>query len=745
MIRKCLFLPVLLLLPVGLFSQTVTGVVYEQNEGRKIALPTVNVHWAGSKIGATTDISGKFELFKPGYYSKLVFSLVGYESDTVEVADPKLGLEVFLIPGANIKEVEISQRRVGTHIDRMSVIQTEKITGAELGKAACCNLAESFSTNASVDAYYSNAVTGAKQIRLLGLDGIYVQFLTENIPNMRGIASNLGLSYIPGPWMEGISISKGTSSVKNGYESIAGQINVEYLKPVSAEKLLLNLFLSDAGRTEANFAASAKINKNLSTLLLGHFSNDQTKEDHNMDGFLDEPLYRQYNVMNRWYYSSDHIRMHAGVKLLSEDRFSGQTEFNRDSLRDMDHPYGIGIMTKRAEGFLKLGYVFNNDLKSSFGSINSVSWHDQNSFYGIRNYQGNQFNYYLNLMYETNLVNEKHYLVSGVSFNLDNYSEQLDAISSTRNERVPGVYTEYSYKPSPHLNVLAGVRLDYNNLYGLMFTPRIHARYDINGNTFFRLSAGKGFRSPMILAENNHFLASSRSIIIAPDLKQEEAWNFGLNVMQYIPIGVQPMTISIEGYRTDFLQQIIVDIDSSTDEVRFSNLNGKSFANNLQIEIGAQFLKGLESKFAFRFTDVRYDINQHLVEKPLISRYKGLVVLSYQTPLKKWQFDLTWQLNGPGRVPTTSSNPETYRMADTFDAYQIVNLQITKYFRTWEIYGGVENLTDFRQMHAVIGGDQPFGEYFDSSMIWGPLHGRKMYVGFRYRLAKTQEKQNPYL
>jgi outer membrane receptor for ferrienterochelin and colicins len=729
----------LLVSPV-LTAQTVSGVVYEKGGETKEPIPTVNVHWAGSQIGTTTDADGKFELFKPDHLSKLVFSFVGYNPDTLEIQSAQSGMEVFLQKGANIDEVRIVQRSVGAHIDRLAPILTEKITYAELCKAACCNLAESFTTNASVDAYYSNAVTGARQIRLLGLDGIYVQLLTENIPNMRGIASSYGLSYVPGPWMEGIMISKGTSSVKNGYESIAGQIDVEYLKPVTADKLLLNLFLSNAGRKEANFATSAKLNDKLSTLIMGHFSDDQTKEDHNEDGFLDEPLYRQYNVLNRWYYSDRNIRLHAGVKLLNEERYSGQMSFNRDSIKDIDHPYGIGIQTNRVEGFVKLGYVFNNELESSFGSINSVSYHDQNSFYGIRNYNGNQFNYYLNLLFQTNLVNQKHTLVSGFSFNLDNYSEMLDTLNSTRFERVPGVYSEYAFNPSEHFNLLAGMRLDYHNLYGLMFTPRIHARFDIEGHTHFRLSAGKGYRSPMILAENNHFLANSRSIIIDPNLKQEEAWNYGLNLTHYIPLGVQPMSISVEAYRTDFIEQIIVDLDSNTDVVRFSNLHGKSFSNNFQVEINTQFVKGLDAKFAFRLSDVRYDLNEQLIEKPLLSRYKGLVVLSYQTPLKKWQFDATWQLNGPGRIPSTSNNPVEFRMPDNFDPYSIVNVQVTKYFRTWDLYGGVENLTNFRQMHAVIGGDQPFGEYFDSSMIWGPLHGRKFYIGFRYRIERDDDK-----
>lgn len=731
---KSLLVILLAMCPLLLQAQIVSDTVYEQSREEKFSLPAVNVYWAGSQIGTTTNADGKFELYKPDKYNKLVISFVGFMPDTLFLDKPVSNLEVILKPGSDLDEIRIVHRAPGTIIDRLDPIQTEKITYAELCKAACCNLSESFNTNASVDAYYSNAVTGARQIRLLGLDGTYVQLLTENIPNMRGIATSYGLTYIPGPWMEGIMVSKGTSSVKNGYESIAGQINVEYLKPNVADRLLLNLFGSSAGRSEANIVASHNFSSKLSTLILGHFSNDFVKEDHNGDNFLDEPLYTQYNLLNRWYYATDHIRMHAGWKLLSEERTSGSLDFIKNEPRDVDHPYGIGITTKRAEAFLKLGYVFNNELNSSFGSINSFSYHKQKSFFGLRSYMGDQFNYYLNLMYQTDLVNASHNLTTGLSLNLDDYTEQLDGIDSGRREVVPGIYSEYNYKPSEHLTLLAGLRLDYHNLYGLMFTPRIHTRFDIQGHTHFRLSVGKGYRSPLILAENNHFLANSREIIIGENIRQEEAWNFGASITHFIPLGVQPMSISLEAYRTQFIEQVIVDLDSDVNQVRFNNLDGESYSNNLQAEVTTQFLKGLETKIAFRYSDVRYTIGNELMIKPLVSKYKGLLVASYQTPLKKWQFDLTFQLNGPGRIPSTKANPESYRMEETFDPYGIVNVQVTKYFRTWELYLGVENLTNYRQIHSVLAANEPFGEYFDSSLIWGPLHGRKIYLGLRLRI-----------
>lgn len=736
--RKIFFIVTGFMIPVLSFGQMVTGQVKGKMEEQSVYLPGVNIYWAGSDIGTASDQDGQFRIFKPPHLDQLVFSFVGYQNDTVRVTETDVPLEVMLSDIGQMEAVEIVQRQLGAHIDRVNPILTQQITTAELCKAACCNLAESFETNATVDAYYSNAVTGARQIRMLGLDGAYVQLQTENVPNIRGLASPYGLEYIPGPWMESIQVSKGTASVKNGYEAIAGQINVEYFKPESAERAFLNLFLSDAGRKEANAYVSHEFNDRLGTLLMVHGSDNQQVDDHQGDGFLDHPKLRQVNLYNRWMYTTEHIHFNMGLKALRESRTTGQTNFSRDMPRDIDHPYGIGIDTDRYEAFMKLGYTFNNDLNTNFGSIFSVSGHQQNSFYGIRDYSGNQLNYYMNLMFQTDIRNNYHTLTTGYSLNYDDYDEMLDQTDYHRRELVNGVFAEYAFKPENGLIVQSGIRVDYHNLFGFMFTPRVHARYSWNEHTIFRASAGKGYRSPNVLAENNHFLANSRQILIADDLKQEEAWNYGLSVTQYFSVGPRQLTATGDVYRTSFINQIIVDLDSDVNEVSFSNLDGESFSNNYQVELSYELIRGLDARAAFRYSDVQYTLNNNLVEKPLVSKYKGLITASYATPLRKWQFDLTTQFNGPGRIPSTAQNPEPWQVPDQFDPYTILHAQITKYFRTWSIYLGAENLTDFTQHHPVIAADQPFGEYFDGSLIWGPLHGRKIYIGMRWALEKPE-------
>jgi len=734
--KKLIVVPILLF-SIAAITQQITGTVKELVNGELKTIPGVNVHWLDSQIGTITGSDGEFVIVHPTGYRYLIFSYVGYQSDTLDATTIKSPVTVQLKAGTNIDEVVVTARQPGTFIDRIDPIMTEQITGAELCKAACCNLSESFETNASVDAYYSNAVTGARQIRLLGLDGTYVQLLTENVPSMRGIATNYGLLYIPGPWMEGISISKGTSSVKNGYESIAGQINVEFQKPATADKFYLNLFASDAGRKEANLTGSWLLNDRVNGLVLAHYSDDVTSGDHNNDGFMDEPLTRQFNLLNRWYGVKDNWRFIGLIRGLSESRHSGQMGYVPGDAHSSDKPYGIDIETRRVDGFAKVGYVFNNELNSSFGSIYSFVLHNQDAKYGLRNYSGKQFTYYMNLMFQSDLFNEKHNLTSGLSLNLENFDESLDGMLSPRFEWVPGLFAEYAFKPSTRWSVLTGLRADYHNLYGLMITPRVHSKFDITPTTHLRLSAGKGSRTPYVLAENNHFLANSRHIVIADDIGQEIAWNYGVNLTQYLFTGENEMILTLEYARTDFVNQVIIDLDSSVDEVRFYNLNGKSYSNNYQAELSWSPLRGLDLKGALRLSDVKYNLaDQSLVEKPLVSRHKGLITASYQTPLRKWQFDLTSQFNGRGRIPSTAANPEAYRIAEEFDPFTIMNAQITKFFRIWEVYLGVENLTNFKQMDAVIAGNDPYGEHFDASLVYGPIYGRKIYAGLRFAIGR---------
>jgi outer membrane receptor for ferrienterochelin and colicins len=710
------------------------------------SLPGANVVWAGTATGASTNAAGYFTLRKVRGAEFLVASFVGFKNDTVQVGPDDDYIEFYLAENSMLNAVNVIGRAPGMHIDRAATIATVNITSGELCKAACCNLSESFVTSASVDVNYADAATGAKQIQLLGLAGSYVQILTENIPAIYGLGAAYGLSYIPGPWMESIQVSKGTSSVRNGNESITGQINVEYKKPSTSEKVYISGFASDAGKLESNVNGSVMLNEYWSTMIFGHAETKSSASDHNGDGFRDEPDVRQYSFMNRWDYIRPDFTFRSGIKYMQEERIGGQFDYNRNDPNTWDNAYGIDIGTKRAEAFTKLGGVFGPSKSMSLGWIQSLTYHDMTSSMGYNMYDATQKSYYTNLLYQYFLA-EKHTVDAGISYRYDHYDEAREVwggplervvpVSSGETvESVPGIFVQYTYTDSARMTLLAGVRYDFYRNHGAQFTPRIHLRYEITPGMTLRASVGKGFRTVHVMAENLFYLASSRSISIADDLDIEEAWNAGINLTGYIHFGERELRLSGEAYRTSFIKQIVTDLDSSPDIVSFYNLDGKSWSNVFQIEAQMQPVTGLDVTAAWRWNDVRQTIGGELREKPLSSRYKGLLTISYTTRMRKWQADYTLQYNGPGRVPSTMANPEPYARPDYFNAYPVMNAQITRYFKKWSIYIGSENITGTRQHDAIIAADDPFGEYFDAAMIWGPVHGRKLYAGFRFALNR---------
>lgn len=716
-------------------AKDVKGHVFDDTDQPIIG---ANVYWEGTQQGTTTDVDGAFKLKTREGANKLVVSYIGYETFILSVTNVDEPLKIKLKGEVTLEEVVISERKMGTIASRTSVLQTQKITYDELCRAACCNLAESFETNPSVDVSYADAATGARQIKLLGLAGTYVQMLTENYPNFRGAASLYGLDYVPGAWMESIQVSKGTSSVKNGYEALAGQINVEFKKPPTADIFSVNLFGSDAGRYEGNADASWHINDKVSTGLLVHYSNDKKQHDGNDDGFLDTPLREQVNLMNRWYHKLDNYVAQYGVRYLHESRTGGQATKHHD----FADPYKVHLNTNRAELYTKQAYIIDKEKVESVALILSGSYHEQKSMYDRTPYNVYQNNVYASLLYEKEF-SPAHSLSTGLSMNYDGFDENLlqNGVRNVfdRTEVVPGAYVQYTYNLNDKLIVLGGIRADYSSLYDFFVTPRVHIKYNPFDWFHVRASAGKGFRTANILAENNFLLSSSSKMNIADNLDQEEAWNTGVNLAFYIPLFGKELTLNGEWYYTDFQKQVVVDMDSDPHAVSFYNLDGKSYSNSFQVEATYPFFRGFTLTAAYRYTDAKTDyrnaagVTQRL-KKPLVSDYKGLLTASYQTPLKKWQFDLTGQFNGGGRMPTPDATNPLWE--PNFNAYTVVNAQITKYFRRWSVYLGAENLFDYKQSHPIIDAGNPRGENFDGSMVWGPVHGRKIYAGLRFNISR---------
>lgn len=632
----------------------------------------------------------------------------------------------------------------------------------ELFKAACCNLGESFTTNPSVDVSYSDAATGAKQIKLLGLSGTYVQMLTENLPNYRGAAAPYALGYVPGPWMKNISVSKGSASVKNGYESITGQINIDFLKPEDEDGMEVNLFGDSKSRIEANVTGNIHLNERLSTVLLTHHENSFDNHDGNGDGFYDQPKVRQYHVDNRWQWAGEHYIFHGGIDGLKERREGGQLSHASHSNPTL---YNITLNTDRYEGFMKHAFILDHEHGSNIALFASASLHELTADYGLKHLYINQKNAYASLVFETNFT-KMHNLSAGLSLNHDyvsgngeevsakrydylqgvngasaalsgNQTSALTPLNSKTRETVPGAYAQYTFNLGTKLTAMAGIRADHSNLYGTFFTPRFHVKYTPADIFSIRLSAGKGYRTVHALAENNYLLAGGRTLVIDP-LRQEEAWNYGVSTSLNVPLGDKTLKLNAEYYYTRFSEQAVVDYDTDPGMIHIGNLDGKSYSHTMQIDATYPLFEGMTLTAAYRLNDVKSTYGGRLMTKPLTNKYKGLLTASYKTPLGLWQFDATLQLNGGGRMPTPYITADGTPSWDSdFPAFEQLNAQITRWFRHWSVYIGGENLTAFKQKNPIIGASDPWSKTFDPTMVWGPVHGALFYAGVRINIGKS--------
>ena len=722
-------------------SGKVRGLVMEENnKGVFKPLEGASVVWLGTNKGTITNTEGMFELEQERENDQLVISYTGFKPDTISVADLKQ-VKIILASGNQLKEVRVTSRQASTYINAYNPFRTATITQKELFKAACCNLSESFETNPSVDVSYNDAITGSKQIQLLGLSGNYTQLTVENLPGPRGLATPMGLNSIAGPWVESIQLTKGIGSVVNGYESIAGQINVELKKPATSEKLHVNGYVNSMGKADFNLNSTHHIGKKWATTFLLHDDFLNQKQDFNKDGFRDLPTGNLFSGINRWQYAGTNgLMAQFGVKVLTDDKTGGELEFDKKEKFSTDH-YGLGINTKRYEAFGKIGYVFPEKKYQSIGLQLSAFDHNQDSYFGLTTYKGEQKNLYGNLIYQSIIGNDAHKFKTGLSFSRDDYNEDFNSINYQRLETVPGGFFEYSYKYDNKFDLVAGLRADHNSLFGWFATPRLNLRYQPVNGTTIRMAVGRGQRTANIFAENNSVFASARTINIfsgaagkAYGLEPEVAWNKGISVDQKFRLFNQDATFGIDFYRNDFTNQVVVDLEDPR-EVKFYNLEGKSYSNSLQAELSVRPVEKFDVRLAYRFFDVKTTYGDKMLQKPFTAQNRAFANLAYE--LSGWKFDYTVNYIGSKRIPYTASNPEAYQLSEESPSYVLMNAQVSKSFgksKLFDLYVGGENLTNYFQKNAILASDQPFSNYFDASMIWGPVSGRQFYTGFRYTI-----------
>ncbi len=745
--KKNSIVTIFLLLPLFLFSQeTLTGMIMDKNNSKdNLGVFGANVYWLNTSTGATTNEKGWFTIPYKKSYKKLVVSYVGYKSDTLIITNLE-PIHHFITPENELAEVRIKSKKKAT---QRSFVQTQNVftvNSAELLKAACCNLAESFETNPSIDVNFSDALTGTRQIQMLGLKSPYLLITQENIPSIRGAAQVFGLTFTPGTWVESIQITKGAGSVINGYESISGQINAELVKPLTDKRLFLNAYGSLGGRLELNTHFNHQISKKWQTGLYIHGNYRGEKFDRNKDNFLDNPLTNQVNVMSRWQYldAEKGWVSFINVRFMDDSKQTGEINFNPSLNRGGSDIWGGEIDTKRFDSSVKLGYVFPELPFQSFGFQFAYSNHEQDSYFGLKTYDILHESIYSNLLFNSIIGDTRSKFTTGVNFTYDTYNEFVNSNNFSRNENSFGGFFEYAFDNLDNFSFTTGLRVDTHNLLGTFVTPRVHIRYAPWEKAVFRASVGQGRKSANVFAENQQLFASARQIDIQSSggkiygLDPEVAWNYGFSYLQGFNLFDKKGDVTFDFYRTHFQNQVVVDWENP-ERISFYNLKGESYANSFQTEVNYFINEYLNVRMAYKYYDIETDYASGKLSKPLTPNHRFFANISYETMpvevIKQWKFDLTYNFIGDQRLPDTSSNPIQYQLEEYSNSYSLLNAQVTKVFsRKFEMYVGVENLTNFKQKNPILASDNPFSANFDSTIIYGSIFGRMFYSGLRFKI-----------
>jgi len=735
------------------FSQDLKGKVLELIDNNEVPIVGANIFWIDNSGGVVSDIDGNFTLSNPNNLKSYIVSFVGYKNDTLKTNS--LNSKIFLVPDSQLDEVSLKYNSKSSSVSLLSSANIINISSEELLKAACCNLAESFETTPSIDVNFSDAISGRKQINMLGLSSPNILMSIENIPSIRGALQSYGLTYIPGTWIESLQVAKGSGSVVNGYESVSGQINSELRKPLTDDKFFLNLYANAMERVELNAHYTSNLNNKFDHGLYFHTNKKATSADNNNDGFRDSPTGKQLNILNRLQYTN----LEKGLvgffdfNYVFDERVYGENEYIDGIIFTENQNYWGGKTDSEIlKTNFKFGYVDPLITYRSLGLQFAYTGIDMGSSFGYRNHDTKQTSIYSNLVYNSIIGDTRSKIKTGISLTYDEYDEfifnnnlSLNNFDISRTERSIGAYFEYNYDDLDKLNLSAGLRFDNHNKIGNFISPRFHMKYQAFPKSTIKLSFGKATRVANIFSENQKLFYSSREIIFTENLtptdfstmKADQAWNYGVSIINSFKLFGRESQLILDYYVTDFQNKVVADWETPS-QINFYNLTGKSYSNSFQAQFSYTLSNSIDLLFAYKNTVAETDYISHgRLKNPLTPSDRLFFNLSYNGSVNEkgssWKYDFTFNHVGEQRIPSTEDNPQQYRLPSISEKLNLINTQITRVFsESFQLYLGVENLTNYRQENTIIASDDPFGQYFDATYVYGPIFGRMTYIGLRY-------------
>lgn len=725
----------LFLLMTQFTSAQLQGIVFGVQEGSRVPLAQAKIKLKHAQISTTTDDRGRFELILPKELPDTMYITAStYYSDSVIItkADRFVGLEITLYSEEMLDEVVIEVKRSTSYVSRLNPLYVQQLGEGELKKAACCNLSESFETSATVDVNLTDAVSGAKKIQLLGLDGMYTQMQMENIPFLNGLESSFGLNTVPGTWVESIQITKGTGSVVNGYESMAGLINVEFRKPATMQRLFVNGYGNNLGRGELNIHGGQLIGKKWSTGTFAHGSVMQQEIDRNSDGFRDVPLSKTLSFLHRWEYTGDRFESKFGFTGYYDERLGGQ-------LSGMLNRYEATTTNRHFDAFAKTGFMFPKKPYQSIGVVYQFKAHELNGVFGNRAFSGEEYRGYINAIYDGIIGSTTHKIKAGVSAVGQELTQRLDSLTLKRPTFTPGVFAEYTYSGSRIIAVV-GARYDYQTTYGAQFSPRIHLKFVADEYTDIRITTGRAWRLPNMIVDNSSLLATSKVWSLPTAIQQEVVWNSGVSVVRQLQFFKRNASLSADFYHARFSRQLVVDREQSVDTFYFQFQNNSSFSNTFQTELSFSPAKLITVRLAYKWLQVIARYDGELQQQIMIPQHRGLFNIAYTSRNKRWEIDATLSVYGKMRLHDVHLPDGTVLENQVSGRVPQVLGQITHHFKRFDVYVGGENLANFTQKDPIISANDPYNMAFDATRVWAPILGTVIYAGFRYEIKRPKNK-----
>ncbi|MDC1068873.1 carboxypeptidase-like regulatory domain-containing protein [Candidatus Kapabacteria bacterium] len=722
-------------------SKMIHGNVYGfDSDGNKSELAGVQVWWLGTELGGISNDSGHFMFDLHPNSNTLVFQIKGYPNDTLVVDDKNKFIEHILKTYSSGKDVIVEAIEPNRIINSESIQNEEILTGRHLGKLACCNLSEAFESDPSVNVEYTDPVSGSKQIKLMGLHGKYSQIMIEKISFVRGLNIPFGLSYLPGPWIESISISKGAADVSTGFESTTGQINVELKKPNSEiSDGLINLFLDAGNRLELNSVFNKKIDDRVSMVSMFNINIIPNLNDLNNDGLIDRPATRSMNFSNKFKFEGNTAKAQVGIRFLIDER---ESEYITNSFNS-----NFDISNTRGELFFKGGDLLGENY--SVGITGSLSWQENNT----NNLLGkihNEFNLtnnsaQINLIVDRTLDgvndNSKNVLSFGASLLYDDFSNEIISDIETVNKFsyiTPGIFVSYKNMSFKYIDFSLGLRADYNYLDQVFVTPRSHIKIKPLDNLDLRISGGRGLRYANALAENVFLFlydenANYLSLVNFEQQAMESAWNYGATLNYSFSLGLENISFSAEYFMTDFNNRVVID------QYRYGGVyspviyeTSNAYSESYGVDLILPFTDFVEISTSGRIQNSFFENqNSKLIREPLSSIVKSVNTVNYDIKSIDLSLRFTGTYFGQGKRTVLRENSDTFQ---NYNPFWIFGGQINKNFEKqgFEIYFGINNLTSYTIFEDSADSQAIAGNYFGTD-LWGPLMGRNIYIGINWK------------